>query len=719
MALANSIGSKSYRDLEKMLNPASIAILGASPIVEGSPATSKPSTKLLEYLLRYRYKGKIYPINPKYQEMEGIKCYAKLADIPESLDLVIVAIPAAAVPQAIEDCGKIGVRNVMVISSGFGETGNEGKAAESALKEIARKHNITVLGPNCNGFISEEPYWATPWFSTCLQKPGDLIPGDVALISQSGAIGGFLYGMANEEGLGLKYLVTLGNEMDVDVADVLGFLSQESTLKAIGCYVEGCKDGRKFLRGVSMALQQGKPVAVMKVGRTAVGAVAAQSHTGSLAGEDIVYDAAFRQAGAVRVNSMQEMLDFLTLSRHRPYSMGNRIGVVSVSGGAGIAAADQAYSMGLEIPELTSETRKTLGSTMSWFAATRNPVDVADSVRNPDLLGEWVHTVLKDPNIDSVLVVMGIQEKYGIIGAQSMIRMLKDREKPVVVVWIAGPKQLYVELEEAGIPVFRELGRGLTALAHVTSASKFLTNARDFTKEETTTLEIPSFKPGDFDNLTEFETKGILARVGLRVPRGILVSVAGQVEKAAEKIGFPLVMKLQSPKLLHKTEHGLVKLNIRTKEESLQTFDEMIHKAYTLVDPSNVKGVLLEETVSNGTEVIIGARLDGSFGPTVMFGLGGIYVELFKDVAFRVAPVTPDEAIDMIREVRSSNLLMGFRGGIRYDVKALADAIVKISWIISRYGHLVRELEINPLLVLPEGKGVVAVDALVVGTAKS
>ncbi|OPY89477.1 MAG: succinyl-CoA synthetase subunit beta [Syntrophaceae bacterium PtaU1.Bin231] len=718
MTLADFQGSKPYRDLEKLLNPASIAILGASPVVEGSPAASKPSARLLEYLLRYRYRGKIYPINPKYQELEGVKCYARLADLPEPPDLVIIAIPAASVPQAVEDCAKRGVRNVMVISSGFGETGEKGKAAEAALQEMARRHGITVLGPNCQGFVSE-PQRATPYFSTCMQKPGDLIPGDVALISQSGAIGGFLYGMANEQNLGLKYLVTLGNEMDLDVADVLGFLSQEPTLKAIGCYVEGCKDGRKFLRGVSMALQQKKPVAVMKVGRTAVGAEAAQSHTGSLAGEDTVYDAAFRQAGAVRVNSMQEMLDFLTLSRHRPYPKGNRLGVVSVSGGAGIWVADQSQSMGLELPSLAEETRKVLGTTLSWFAATRNPVDVADSVTKPDLLGEWTAAVLNDPNIDSVLVVMGIQEKYGVLGARSLIRTLKDRQKPVVVVWIAGPQQLYVELGDAGIPVFRDLGRGLTALAHITSAAGYLANTRDFTKEESPALEIPRFQPGDFDNLTEYETKKVLAQTGLRVPRGALVRTAGEVAASAEKIGFPLVMKLQSPKLLHKTEHGLVKLNVRTQEEAQQAFAEMMQKASALVTPSDVRGVLLEETVANGVEVIVGARLDGSFGPTVMFGLGGIYVELFKDVAFRLSPVTVDEALGMIREVRSSSMLTGFRGGFRYDVKALADAIVKISRIISRHGDLIRELEINPLMVLPEGKGVVAVDALVVGQGEN
>ncbi len=710
--------TKAYRDLQALLNPSSIAILGASPVVEGTPSASKPSARLLEYLLRYRYSGKIYPVNPKYQELEGLKCYSKLSDIPDALDLVIVAIPAAAVPQAIEECGVVGVKNVMVISSGFGETGEKGKQAESVLLEIARKYNITVLGPNCQGFVSE-PNRVTPYFSTCMQKPGDLIPGDVAMISQSGAIGGFLYGMANEQGLGLKYLVTLGNEMDLDVADVLGFLAHEPTLKAIGCYVEGCKDGRKFLGSVRMALKQGKPVAVMKVGRTTVGAIAAQSHTGSLAGEDSVYDASFRQGGAVRVDSMQEMLDFLMVSRYRPYPVGNRLGVLSVSGGAGIWVADQAEASGLEIPELTPDTRKTLSSTLSWFAATRNPVDVADSVTKPELLGEWVHTVLKDPNIDSVLVVMGIQEKFGIIGAESMIRELRDREKPVVVVWIAGPKELYLELEKAEIPVFKELGRGLTALAHITRASIYLENVQKAEQVKTPDWKVPVFKAEEVNELTEYDSKLILTRAGIRIPRSVLIKEDKTIERVIEELEFPLVMKLQSPNIFHKTEHGLVRLNVRTKEEAVNVYHEMMEKVNSLPGKLNISGVLLEETISGGVEVIIGAKIDPSFGPIVMFGLGGVFVELFKDVSFRVAPVTDEDAEKMLKEIQSFKILAGYRGKTKYDIKALQDAIVKISWIIERNFHCIDELDINPLIVLPEGKGVVAVDALIVPKAVS
>jgi acetyltransferase len=710
-----SPAGEKFESLKPFFEPQSIALIGAS----NNPG--KPSGRPLFALINKGYKGKIYPVNPKYDHISGIKCYPCLADIPGPVDLAVVSVPAAGVYDALEQCVDKGVKAAVIFSSGFAETGPEGRLAQDRIAELAGNSGLRLCGPNCLGVVNTRN-GVMASFAFIVDIP-DLDNGTVGFVTQSGAFGALIYAQALCSGVGLNYFVSVGNEADLEFADFLGYMVQDDNTRVLGGYLEGAKDGPKLRRVAEDAARLGKPVMIMKVGRSSAGARAASSHTGSLAGSDRIYDAFFKQTGIIRIDGPEELIAFVPLILAGRLPKGRNIALLTVSGGAGVTLADMCERLGLTIPPLSESARSKMEAALPFFASAQNPIDLTSQyVTNPEMLVVCFNALLEEDNIDIILGNFDLREPYGMEMARRVIDIYYSTGKTIVICpWIFPGQDEgdgVRELRRAGVPVLLNTAQAVRAVAHLVDYADFLR------KKKSGEYRVPSISVQGYDSirdlvkgkgtLSEGESKALLSKFGIPVTRGGLAGSAEEAVELAGQIGYPVALKVDSPDIPHKTEAGAVFLNLASEEEVRKAFAAILQNAGNYKPDARINGVLVQEMLPEGIEVIIGVTRDPVFGPTIMFGLGGIFVEVLKDVSFRVVPLSRGDALDMIKEIKGYQVLKGVRGRPPADIEALAGVIMKVSTLATVLKDQVEELDINPLVVYPEGKGVKAADAMVV-----
>jgi acetyltransferase len=702
--------------LDPFFRPRAIAIVGASE--DFNRINGRP----LKFLLDKGYAGRIYPVNPRYETLAGLACYPSVTAIPGPFDLAIVAVPAKAVTAAIQECVAKGVPSAVVFSSGFGEMGEEGRRLEAELAAAARRGGLRLCGPNTLGFMNTfDRVLAT--FSQAGE--GDTPPGPVAFVTQSGAFGTAMVALGRQQGLAFGYFVNSGNEADLGFADLLGWVVEDPRIKVVAGYIEGLRDGRKLLGVADRALEIGKPLVITKVGRSAAGARAASSHTGSLAGRDRVYAGVFRQKGVLRALHEETLLDLAAVFSVCPLPAGPGLGIVTQSGGAGVLMADRAEELGLTVPVLSDATQATLKKIVPAFGAVRNPVDItAQFIADPGLLRASLEAVLQDPGVDVAIFYLGLMARFADQVVANLREAYAGASKPLVVAWVAAPETARAALREAGICMLPSATRAVDAVHGLVEFAErrrqwlVADHARDATTaspaRDTLARVVAAARARGTGVLGAPDTFTVLAAYGVPVAPARLVTSAAEAAQTLRELGGPIALKVESPDILHKTEADAIRLGVNDAETARRAFEEVVANARRYRSNAVIRGVLAQRMVSGGTEVVVGLHRDPQFGPVVMVGLGGVLVEALEDVAFGAAPLTRSDAQAMLRSLRGARVLSGVRGRPPADV----DALIAVLTAVSRLGvdaeGAIAELDINPLIVHPRGGGVVAVDGLIV-----
>lgn len=706
------------RGITPLVRPRSIALFGCSQASE----SALPNIPLR--LLQTRgYPGKIFPINPKYDEVWGLKCYPSISAIPpeEEIDLAFLLIPFARVPQILEECCQRGVRSVIVGSGGFAEVGGEGLDRQEQIKEIARAAGIRVMGPNCLGLINlPDRVYAT--FSPVHGL--DLSPGKVGIVAHSGSIGLSILNRLVDKGVGVSYFFSSGNEADLDLCDFIEFLLEEPSISVIGAFIECIRNPQRFLGLAERALEVGKPIVALRAGSSERGARTILAHTGALAGSARVYEAAFRGKGILRAESYDDMvgmIEILAKARHLP--RGGRLGVITTSGGSAGVMADNCALRGVELAELSNFTREEI-SRMQSFGTAQNPLDLTGQVgSDPLLFQRCLDLLLGDEAIDTLLLIFTNlfgQLGNGILGRVSEV--LEHTEKPLIALLTGGSitDECIQPVSKGPLPLFRGFHECLRSIKAVEDYARFREKwkKRAHEREEIVSpgelAEIRNRLAERKGALTEEESKALLSRYRIPVAREGLARDLGEARRLAAEIGYPVAVKVVSPQILHKTEAQAIQLNVRDEKELEATYPRLLERVRGHHPPAEIRGVLVQEMVADGMEVIVGTSCDPTFGPTVLFGMGGIYAELLRDVSLRLAPVSRQEALEMVREIKGYEILAGARGRPPGDLEAIADTIWRLSRLVQDLGDLVAAIDINPLIVRQEGLGVKGVDALVV-----
>jgi len=684
--------------------PRSVAVIGASR----NPG--KVGYDVVKNLLEGGYEGRIYPVNPKAQEILGLKCYPELLSIEDDVDLAIIVIPAKLVLDAMDQCARKGIRAVIIISAGFKESGPEGAELEKELANKCAAAGIRCIGPNCLGVMSPPAKLNASFGATAPEA------GNIAFISQSGALGTAILDIAVGRGIGMSRFVSYGNKADVDETDLLEALAEDEHTRVILAYLESIDEGQKFI-DVARKVTRKKPVVIMKAGRSAAGAHAASSHTGSLAGSDSAYDAAFRQCGVIRAQSVTEFLDAAIAFSSQEPPKGGRVAIVTNAGGPGIIATDALEASLLSMAELTQQTQQTLKENLPPQANIHNPIDVIGDAK-ADRYRLALEAVSTDPNVDAVLVLLtpqtSTEEEQT---AEVLAQVCQQSGKCMLSCFMGMPsvEKALKLLDQKGIPNFSTPERAVKALETMyrygqwrqrpeRSAQKFRFDS------ESIRQVLDSCATRGLKTLGERNSHRILAACGIPTPRSVLAANEEEAVRCAEQIGYPVVLKISSEDILHKSEAGGVKVGLADEGQVREAFREILSSAKAYNPDARIDGVLVQQMVQGGTEVIVGMNRDPQFGPVIMFGLGGIYVELLKDVAFRVAPLTAEDAAEMVGEIRSAQILKGFRGQPPADIETLTECILRVSQLAVDFPQLA-ECDLNPLKVFPKGKGIMAVDA--------
>jgi len=690
--------------LEGLLNPSSVAILGATDDIR------RVGARVMRYMNEGGFEGPVYPINPKRDVVQGKQAYPSISDIPGTADLVIMAIPATAVAQALHDSAAKGAKAAVVFSSGFAEMGEDGAAMQADLQAAAREAGVRLLGPNCLGCASVANGAMATFTSNFLDGLPTL--GSVAVVSQSGAFGAHLYSLARARGIGLSYWVTTGNEVDISIAECIDYLVDRPEVSTLVVYAEGINDPEGLRNALAKARDAHKPVIMLKVGRTEAGAEAAKSHTASLAVSDAVCDALFKQYGVYRADTTDEMMDVAYACQMGVFPTNRNLAILSVSGGVGVQMADCGTKHGFDIPPLSEEKQQHIRELLP-FAAVRNPVDVtAMAIDNPEhYLTPVFDAVLNDPETSSVGVFFTPgqgSEEFTDLMLAGLERMRAELPHKAASINIIMPDAMKARYEAAGYTVFDTSERAIASLAALATVSE------GFRRGEG---DAPPALPASAEAVpaeatSEVAAKQVLASVGIPVVREVLAESADAAAAAAAEIGGPVVLKIASPDIQHKTEIGGVMVGVEGVDDVRAGYETLIARAAGKAPTARIEGVVVCEMVSGGVETVIGVNMDPTFGPVVMFGLGGIFVEVLKDVTFRLAPFGIDEAHRMIREIKSFHVLTGARGGPKADLDALAETLVRVSVFAAANADRLESLDINPYLALPEGG--VALDALIV-----
>ena len=693
--------------LDMFFNPKAVAVIGASrdPV--------KLGYGVLNNILNSGYPGQIYPINPKSAEVLGLQSYKSVLDIPDPVDMAIIVIPNRFVASVLEECGQKGIKGVVIITAGFREAGREGVKMERELLSIAHKHGIRLIGPNCLGTI-DTVLPLNGSFAVGMPKKGT-----IGFMSQSGALCTAILDWAVAEDVGFSYFVSLGNKADVDEVDLLEAWENDENSRVIISYLEGLRDGRRFI-DVARRVTRKTPFIVVKSGNTEAGSRAVSSHTGSLAGSEAAYDAAFRQSGVLRALSIQDLFDYSLAFAYQPTLKGNQIAIVTNAGGPGIMATDALERSGLKLAGLQRETIDYLRENLPPAANIYNPIDVIGDAR-ADRYSRAIEAVLKDENVDGLMVILTPQVMTEITETAELIGEISARYGKPVLGCFMGQATIGPGIEilsKYSIPNYLFPERAAAAFKAMQDYHTWL---------ERPPLEITSF---DVDKgkvhqllddvredgrltMGEAEARDVMAAYGIRIPQSKVAKHADEAVRIAEEIGYPVVMKIASPDILHKSDIGGIKVGLNSATDVRDAFDLIVYRATRYMPDATIWGVQVQEMIMGGKEIIIGVNRDPQFGPLLMFGLGGIYVEVLKDVTFRVAPISSLDAKEMIREIRAYHLLQGVRGEQASDQEAIVDVLLRISQLVTDFPEIV-ELDINPLLVCEVGRGAVAVDARLV-----
>ncbi len=689
------------------LSPKSIAIIGASD-KEGSVGRAITSN------IMKGYTGKILPISPKRETVFDKKAYKTVLDVQEEIDLAVIVTKNDIVPSVLEECGKKGIKGAIVITAGFKEVNEEGAKLEKRLAEISKQYNLRIIGPNCLGVMNLAPQ--TMMNSTFLKVTPK--SGGIALVSQSGAICAALVEDASAQGIGFSSVISMGNKVDLNEVDILQMLSEHEQTKVIVMYLEDMTNGREFLRickQITKLNSTKKPVIVLKSGRSPEGAKAAMSHTGALMGSDEIYDALLTQSGAIRVDTMEELFDYATAFSKQPLPMKGDLVIVSNAGGPAIISTDACSKMGIKMASI-EDVRAQINAVIPPWGTSRNPVDIvgdADFNRFDHVL----NLVLAHPNVGSVItmctpsatldynklaeVIVNSSKKYG----KTMLASLMGLDEGI---------QNREILSQGGVPYYNYAEGAIRALKAMLRFSQWSHSKEgkvsQFKVNKKKVEQI--FKRVRSDgrtNLLEEEGQEVLRSYGFPIPKSILATKEKEAVQAAKKIRYPVVMKIASPQIIHKSDAGGVKVGLKTPLEVRKAFKEIIKNAKKYNKKAVIKGVLVQEMVKGGKETIVGSKQEPGFGPVVMFGMGGIYVEVLKDVTFRVAPVTNSEADEMISSIKTNKLLQGTRGEKPSDINRLSECIQRLSQLVTDFQEI-KELDMNPVLVFEKGKGCKVVD---------
>jgi acetate---CoA ligase (ADP-forming) len=698
-----------------LAEPSGVAIIGASQDF------STINGKILKYLLKHQYAGNIYPVNPKYQEIAGLACYPSVKAIPGDLDLALIAIAAARVPAVLRECGAKGIKGAIIFSSGFAETGLEGKKIQEEITRIAHECNLRILGPNCLGMLNV-PLGLTAAFSASLEADA-LKSGPVALVSQSGAVGFMLFNLLQEAGIGVNFVMTTGNEADLTVGEALAYVVEDENTKVILTYLEGLRDGESFSRTARRAAEQGKPVIALKVGNSASGQKAAATHTAALTGSAAAYKSYFAKMGILEAGDSDDVVDLAQVFVPGKLPKGSRVGIVTMSGGVGILLADRCEEAGLEVPELSAELQERINRVIPAFGSAQNPIDVtAQSLNQGDEFKQCLKILLESTELDMLIVAITmatgkLAEKIGL----DISDCAQETKKPVVVSWSVGQvaKPGFTVLQQAGIPLYHSPARAAKAIGALNRYASFQRNwhpTPPVEHNQSRKAKVQSILQESPQTLTEHGTKEILQLYGLPVTQEFLATNTADAISRADELGYPVVMKIDSPDILHKTEAGGVAINLNSAAEVDAKFTEIITNCQAYNPAAQINGVLVQEQVPPGVEAIIGLQRDPILGPQILFGLGGIFVEVFKDIVLSPLPLSEEDAWQMIDKIKGAPLLSGVRGKPPVDKKALVQVLIGVSQLALEAGEQLLSLDINPVTLLPEGQGVKILDGVMVSS---
>ncbi|OGW57005.1 MAG: acyl-CoA synthetase [Nitrospirae bacterium RBG_16_43_8] len=691
--------------LDSLFTPASIAVIGASR------DPKKVGYAVLNNLIRFDYKGQIYPVNLSGEEILGLKSFSKVSDISKKFDLAVIAVPARFVSETLVKCADAGAMAAVILSAGFKEAGPEGVRLEQELWKISRERNIRILGPNCLGIINTSNNMNATFAAGMLPK------GKLAFFSQSGALGIAILDWAIGNKIGFSKFISLGNKTDLNEIDFIEhFINDPETDVVLG-YIEDVVDGRRFLEIAKKATKT-KPVILLKSGGTEAGARAASSHTGALAGSEIAFNAAFRQAGIIRANGIQDLFDTALAFSEGKLPKGDRLLIITNAGGPGIIAADTAEKLGLKLPQMTKNTIESIIKLLPPNASLYNPVDIigdATSERYAVVLDEAIN----DPNVDGIIVILTPQAMVDVENtAEIILAASKTTDKPIISSFMGDMRvrDSIERLKTNSIPNFSYPETAVNAFKRLSDYNSWRNLSEEqiqsYPVNKTAVNNIISqlLREGIFQ-IGEDYAMAILSQYGFIFPQSLLAQTSKEAAAIASKIGFPVVMKISSPDILHKTDVGGIKLGINSKKDAEDAFIAITSNVKRLMPDAFINGVMVYEMVKQGREVILGVTFDRTFGHMIMFGLGGIYVEALKDVSFRIVPVSRREAASMVSEIKTSVLLKGARGEKPADIESIVDGILRLSSFAADF-PMVHELDINPLVVME--KGAIALDARII-----
>jgi acetyltransferase len=706
--------------IHSFFHPSSIAILGASE-------TTMYGRGILEYLQQLGYRGRIIPINPKREQILGIKAYPSVTKVPDPVDTALIIVDRKYVLNSLKECVEKGIKSSIIITAGFQEADDEGKELEVKLTKFANETGLRICGPNCAGLANIKDGIV---ISLLREEGRKLLGGNVGFVSQSGALMMALAGVARDKEIGLSYIASTGNECDLEVSDFIRYMIEDPSTKVITAFVEGFKDVHKFREVADLAIEKKKPIIVLKVGRSELGEHAAASHTGHLTGSDSAYNALFKQKGIVRAIDTDELFEMTKIFSAGKLPKGDGVVILTSSGGTGSMTADLCGDLGIPLPNVEGSTLDELLGLegLLTFGKLANPVDIRG--QGMGIIRQVLPPILKDENFSIILICLafstvgpGVAQKI----APDLIELSKTTDKPIVVLWvgrkkkegISGLESGFEKLEQNGIPVFEKPLTCLRAIKALIDWNRFCASRKDVVRVEKTPSrvnqeDISRILGGKRGSLNEFESKKLISLYGIPIPREKLARSVEDAKKIGEQIGYPVVLKVMSHDIIHKTDAGIVALDVKDGVKLEARYHEILENAKKYNPKADIQGVLVQEMVKEGTEVIVGMSQDPQFGPVLMFGLGGTAVEVLNDVSFRVPPISRLDAEQMIKEVKAHKILEGIRGKKMADIESIIDIILKLSHLSLTLRDSVAELDINPLIVFEMGKGAKAVDALAV-----
>ena len=689
-------------DARRLLTPRSVAIIGASsdPVRIGG--------KPIAYLLERGFQGDIWPVNPNRAEVQGLKAYDSVDALPAAPDVAVVAVPASAVVATVADLARRGAGAAIVFSSGFAEVGGAGETLQADMLAAAAVGGLRIVGPNTLGVFDVRSGFYGTFMSAFMA--GFPKPGRIGIASQSGAYSGHLVSVMRERGLGLASCVMTGNEADVSIADVIAVMVADDGIDVITVYAEGIKDGQGFVSALDAARRAKKPVIIMKVGRSALGEAAARTHTASIAGSDRIAGAVIAELGAVRARTTEEMLDIAQLATRRIYPANNTLGALTISGGGGVLIADAAEDAGLAMPPMPEAAQARLKALLA-ISSPVNPVDCTAQVLNElELFDAFASSVAEDGGYASILSLVTYMAYAPAFSAKlrAKLKTIVDRHPDRLhVVSIVAAPETRLAFEADGMATYEDPSRAVTAIAAMGRFGEAFARPPLAAPPEVPRVTLPAATP------SEAEAKRLLSLAGIAVAPEAVAATEDEAAAAAERLGFPVVMKILSPDILHKSEIGGVLLGVMTPEAVRASFATLMERARTHAPQARIEGVLVGKQLSGGVECILGIQRDPVFGPVAMFGLGGVFVEIMGDAVLRRCPFGVDVAEQMIRSIKGAPLLLGARGRPKADVETLALMLARLSVIAAQSSDRLVSIDLNPVIALPEGQGAFAVDAVI------